>query len=273
MKEFDFKALLVSYCLCTIFIIPNSCFARDSYYSHSRHSSFSNHHPHSNHYGYSGHTSSRYYEYSSYRSRKNFHSYHYRPLSFTFTVPDKIKVYVDNGSGAKEVYLTDGSGKQAWKALKLGKYDTALSHFAIEAEKAPKSGLPVAGYALSTASLGNLDLATKLMRRAFRTDPNAFRKDPNSLRYLQPNKEIHVLIDNLISQFPSSEKITNLDNAFMLSVLNYLKHDYTSAKRFLNLARQDGDTSPSHINLEELVDLQLKGQKNLVSTTAKILNE
>ncbi len=259
MKDFDFKALLAFYCLGTILIISDSCFARDSYYSHTTHHSFSNHHPHSSHYGYSGYTSSRHYEHWSYRSGENYRSYHYSPLSFEFTVPDNIKVYVDNGSGPQEVYPRNGSSKQAWQALKLGKYEIALSYFADEAEKAPKSGLPIAGYALSTASLGNLDLATKLMRRAFRTDPDAFRTDPNSLRHLQPNKKIRELIDNLISKYPFPQKSTNLDLAFMLSVLNYLKHDYTSAKKFLDLARQDGDTSPSHINLEELIVLQLKG--------------
>lgn len=273
MKDFDFKALMMCYCLGTMVIMPDSCFARDSYYSHTRHHSFSNHRPHSSHYSYSGYASSEHYEHRSYRSGENYRSYHYNPLSFEFTVPDSIKVYVDNGSGPEEVYPRNGSSIQAWHALKRGKYDIARSNFASEAEKAPKSGLPIAGYALSTASLGNLDLATKLMRRAFKIDPDAFRIDPNSLRHHHPNKKIRVLLDNLINQYSSPQKTTDLDYAFMLSVLNYLIHDYTSAKKFLDLARQDGDTSPSHINLEELIAMQLKGQQNKVTTVTKILNE
>jgi tetratricopeptide (TPR) repeat protein len=184
-----------------------------------------------------------------------------------------MKVYVDNGSGPQEVYPGNGSSNPAWYALKKGKYDIAMDYFASEAEKAPKSGLPISGYALSTASLGNLDLATKLMRKALRTDPGAFRINPTSLRHLQLNKKIRVLIDNLISQYSLPQKTTDLNHAFMLSVLNYLKHDYTYAKKFLDVARQDGDTSPSHINLEELIVLQLKGQENKVTTLAEILNE
>jgi hypothetical protein len=71
-----------------------------------------------------------------------------------------------------------------------------------------------------------------------------------------------VVIDNLIGQYSSQENNADVDQAFMVSALYYLKHDYTAAKKSIVNAQKNGDKSSSYTNLQRLIDQQLKGQEN-----------
>ncbi len=90
----------------------------------------------------------------------------------------------------------------------------------------------------------------------------AFRIDPDSLHYLQLDKKGHVVIDNLIGQYSSRVNNNDIDQAFMVSALHYLKHDYVATKKSIANAQQYGDKSPSLANLQKLVNQQLIDQEN-----------
>lgn len=285
-------ALKIGYFFVLVFFLPAAAFAWDySLRFNSSHHRFSGYHrpyrydrPYSSsylhshsrfsdYYSYSGsYNSSRFYEYASYRSGINhyFQKHYYYPLSFSFSVPGRIKVYVDNGSGPRQIFQRDGFTNQAWQALKKGDYEIALDYFAMEADMKKKSGVSLSGYALTAASLGNLDLAAKIMRRAFKTNPEAFSIDPDSLRHLHLDKQSNILITNLLEKYAADDNSSRANKAFMLSVLNYLKHDYSAAKRFVSIAQQSGDESQSSNNLQKLIDQQLKTRKNDLASLIQI---
>ena len=262
MKILTFKpslALLMNSLIVITFFIPRLSFAYGgSHYGHYGHYGY-RHYGYSSHYGrhyYGGHSyypgkyyrrhSSRYYPY---RSHQNY------PKSYSFAVPKNIKVYVENDSNQYGNSENIGVKSSAWQTLKQGKYGQALTTFANEAQSNPNSGVPKAGYALATASKGNLDRGIWAMRRAFRIDPD-------SLHYLQLDEKGHMVIDDLISQYSSQENNTDVDQAFMVSALYYLKHNYIAAKKSIVSAQKNGDKSSSYTNLQKLIDQQLKGQEN-----------
>jgi hypothetical protein len=82
------------------------------------------------------------------------------------------------------------------------------------------------------------------------------------LHYLQLDEKGHVVIDNLIGQYSSQENNADVDQAFMVSALYYLKHDYIAAKKSIVNAQKNSDKSSSYTNLQRLIDQQLKGQEN-----------
>ena len=162
---------------------------------------------------------------------------------------------MDNDSNQYGNSENTGVKSSAWQTLKQGQYGQALTTFANEAQSNPNSGVPKAGYALAIASKGNLDRGIWAMRRAFRIDPD-------SLHYLQLDEKGHVVIDNLIGQYCSQENNADVDQAFMVSALYYLKHNYIAAKKSIVSAQKNGDKSSSYTNLQRLIDQQLKGQEN-----------
>jgi hypothetical protein len=272
----SFINLLITYgFLVSVVLIPGISSARGDYYyphtryqyssdyfpyrSYSRHSRFTGYPRYS---GYSRHYESVNYSSLSYSAASYYRDYFYYPLSFTLgSVPSSIKVYVDDGSGLRETSTVPGIKTIAWDALKHGEFDIALDYFIQDAENNPNSGLPKVGYALSAASLGNLEVATKVMKNAFATNPEAFKINPGSLRHQHLDPKSLTLINNLIHQF-SADQNSNADHAFMLSALNYLKHHYAAAKKFVTFAQQYGDNSPSATNLQQLIDRQLEHRKN-----------
>ncbi len=70
------------------------------------------------------------------------------------------------------------------------------------------------------------------------------------------------MIDQVMGQYSTEGNIPNTDQAFMLSALHYLKHDYVQAKKSIAGAQLNGDQSSSIENLKKLVDERMEGQKN-----------
>lgn len=222
-------------------LIPSLSFA---WYSGRHHNSYG-------HYGYRKYGGHSYYPGKYYR--RNHYDYPRRNYlkSYSFTVPANIKVYTDSNLNQHSNTAYSGINSSAWQTLSQGQFSLALNFFAQEAQSHPNSGIPKAGYALATASRGNLEKGIWAMRRAFRIDPD-------SLHYLQLDEKGHVLINNLIGQYSIN---TNNDQAFMISALYYLKHDYIAAKKSIGSAQQYGDESSSFINLQRLVNQQLVESK------------
>lgn len=291
MKTLNFNSLLRYGFLAAIVVMTSPSIAWDNnYYRNYGRYGHSRSHIHSNYSPiypgrYRFRSSSNYYSRSDYSTQYEYHSYsihhygsngyyqsYYYPLSFQFPVPSAIKVYVDNGAGPREIYQRDGFKNLAWQALKQGELDTALNYFAIEADSQPNSGVPLSGYALTTASLGNLEFAIKIMRKAFRTNPEAFKINPNSLRLLQLDNKSLSLINNLIERY-SSKSSADVDRAFMLSVLYYLKHDYEAAKKSLIFAQESENPRLSTMNLQRLINQQLQSPNSNVATLTTELHQ
>jgi hypothetical protein len=250
MKILSFKpslALLRNSLILITFFIPGLSFAYGGSHYGYRHYGYSSHYSR-HHYGGHSYYPGKYFRRHSYSYYPN-RNYQYYPKSYSLAVPTNIKVYVDNNSNQYGNSEHTGVNSSAWQTLKQGQYGQALTIFANEAQSNPNSGVPKAGYALATASKGNLDRGIWAMRRAFRIDPD-------SLHYLQFDEKGHGVIDNLIDQYSSQENKTNVGQAFMVSALHYLKHDYVAAKKAIASAKQYGDKSTSLANLQRLVNQQ-----------------
>ena len=213
---------------------------------------------HNKHYGYRSYGRRSYYPYKHYGRRHYSYPtrrYNYYPKSYVYISP----IYIQQNLPIKEHQYSSGeyvgANSSAWQTLAQGEHRAALNSFAIEAQSHPNSGVPKAGYALATASVGELKRGIWAMRRAFRIDPG-------SLHYLQLDKNGHLLIDDLIVQYSAQENTGNLDQAFMVSALHYLKQDYVAAKQAITSVEQYGDKSASFTNLQGLIDQYLSDQKN-----------
>ncbi len=257
--------LLIFSLLIIVFLMPDLSYAyngghlgysnyghsKSHHYGYSRRYGYRNY-GHSRHYGYQEYRNHRYYPSRSYRrNRYNYPSSRYRQYRgpYTLTVPSSIKVYGESNTQQTPNTEYSGINSSAWQTLAQGKYSAALNTFAREAQSHPNSGVPKAGYALAIASSGNLKKGVWALRRAFRIDPD-------SLHYLNLDEKNHSLIDHLIGQYSAQRSDSDVDQAFMESALNYLKHDYPSAKKSIANARQYGDDSPSLTNLQRLIDEQ-----------------
>ncbi|MBI4005526.1 MAG: hypothetical protein HY356_02555 [Gammaproteobacteria bacterium] len=155
----------------------------------------------------------------------------------------------------KNIYSTSnlfGIDSAGWTVLAQGELQTALDIFAKDAEYFPNAGIPKVGYAIAAAAAGDLTQGVIAMREAFHIDPD-------SIHYLQFDDKVLAIINDLIDIFEDSlqENAKQPDEAFMLSALNYLKHDYGSAHEAIGRAIMDGDNSPSVYNLHVLIDEEL----------------
>jgi len=263
MKILTFKpslALLIYGLFFIVLFIPGLSFAyggKHYGHSHNRHYGY-RHYGYSRHYGYRRYGNRHYYPGKYYRrkhygySRRRYQNY---PRSFSLAIPKNVVVYVDNDSNQYGKSNNTVINSSAWETLNQGQYNEALRVFAQQAQSNPRLGVPKAGYALATASVGDLDRGVWAMRRAFQIDPD-------SLHYLQLGEQGHKVIDNLIDQYSSKENDADVGQAFMVSALYYLKHDYAAAKQSIASAQQFGDTSSSYMNLQRLIDKELGGQEN-----------
>ncbi len=279
------KALITYGFLVSAVFIPSLSSAwENNYYPHSRYQYFPDHFPYRSYSrrasfirysrlsGYSRRYESFHYSSLNYNASPYYRDFFYYPLSFTLdSVPGNIKVYVDDGTGLRETSTAPGIKTIAWNALKQGKFDIALDYFIQDAQNHPNSGLPKVGYALSVASLGDLEIATKVMRNAFAINPEAFKINPDSLRHQHLDKKSLTLINNLIHQFSAAQN-DDANHAFMLAALNYLKHHYSAAKKSVSFAQQYGDNSQSVSNLQKLIDQQLKNRKNNLASLIQTPN-
>lgn len=226
------------------------------------------HHGYYGQYGYRHHGYYRHYRHHYYGGHSYFPGRYYRRnrydyprrryskfrKSYYFSAP----VYTQlNNNYAGQILSAQNVGidSSAWQILKQGQYSKALTLFAQEAQSYPNSGVPKVGYALATASGGDLDRGIWAMRRAFRIDPD-------SLHYLQFDEKGHAVIDNLIRQYSSTGNGAEVDQAFMISALYYLKHDYITAKKSIASVQHYTGKRSSYANLQRLIDQQLQGQEN-----------
>jgi len=155
----------------------------------------------------------------------------------------------DAASGGSSTSIGgNGAGRDGWTTLADGDYLTALSDFGGAARANPEAGLPKAGYALASASAGDLAMGIRAMRRAFRFEPDA-------LQALAEKPAVHPTIDALIEQYQydSPEQGARRDDAFMLAALHYLKGDFEAADAAAARAAEHGDNTPSFRNLSRLL--------------------
>ena len=247
------RALLLQSLFIFFLLLPGLSFA---YYSGRHHGSYGHygygHHGYSRHYGYRRHRGHSYYPNKYYRSNRYSYPssryYQKYPRSYLLTIPANTKVYSDSNVYQQSNVNYSGVDSSAWLTLGQGQYSAALNVFAVESQSHPNSGVPKAGYALATAANGDLERGVWAMRRAFRIDPD-------SLHYLQLDEKNHLLVDNLIGQYSSQNNRGDQD--FMISALQFLKHDYPAAKESIINAQQYGDNSTSITNLLRLIDQQL----------------
>lgn len=247
--------VLIFALLAVALIMPETSYG---YYSGKHYRSYG-------HYGhrYSGH--SRRYGYKRYGGHGYFSNNHYRGSysayprqkyykqyrrSYSFIVPANISVYAGNREYRQATKNYSENEQAAWQSLAEGQYSVALNIFANQAQSNPKSGAPKVGYALSMAALGDLHRGIWAMNRALSIDPD-------SLHYLQLNETNSRLLNELIDQYTSQKNEGLAEQDFMVSALQYLKHDYLAANQSIISAQAYEDTNSSVNNLQKLIAQQL----------------
>ena len=141
----------------------------------------------------------------------------------------------------KPVYIY--SDNEGWGWLAKGNASYALDIFAIQSQQDMNSGIPRVGFAIAAATNGEMDRATRAMRKAIRIDANALDKiNINNIR-----SKIETLSEDYKLMLKNNKN--NPDNFFMVATFSYLQQDYATAG---NLIAED-DHSQSANNLRELL--------------------
>ena len=151
------------------------------------------------------------------------------------------RVSTNNKSRAKPVYSY--SNNEGWDWLAKGHADYALDIFAIQSQQNLNSGIPRVGFAIAAATNGEMNRATRAMRKAIRVDADALDK----INIINIKLTIETLTENY--QSISNNNINNTDNAFMVSVFSYLQQDYSAANKLI----AGNDQSQSANNLRKLI--------------------
>jgi len=155
------------------------------------------------------------------------------------TYPGRITI--DDKSKMKPVYAyRDNEG---WDWLAKGNAGYALDIFAIQSQQNLNSGIPKIGFAIAAAENGDMDRATRVMRKAIRVDAAALDKINIS--------KIKAMMETLSEKYKLSldNNKNNTDNMFMIAALSYLQQDYETAHDLIT----ESDKSPSANNLRELI--------------------
>jgi len=136
----------------------------------------------------------------------------------------------------------------AWNLLAAGRYDDALSRFAIKAQSNPRRSAPKTGYALAAAGVGDTARGVWAMRRAFRIDPDG-------VEYVRVDEKLRPRVETLLRRYEADLRGPNhhADSAFMVASLHYLLGDYEAARTTLQQAVDYGDRNTSAANLERLL--------------------
>jgi hypothetical protein len=214
------------------------------------------HHSYGGHYSHHGHIGTAGYVFlgilgvailSQILDNDNDRDRHYRkPYSYNQPKPQKPPtqprhISIDDKSKSKPVYsYRDNEG---WDKLAKGNEDYALDIFAIQSQQDLNSGIPKVGFAIAAAANGDTDRATRAMRKAIRVDAAALDK----ININNIESTIETLSRNY--QLILNNNKNNIDNAFMVAVLTYLKQDYATAKDLI----AESDKSQSANNLRELI--------------------
>lgn len=214
------------------------------------------HHGYRGHYSHHGHIGTAGYVFlgilgvavlSQILDNNNYRDRHYRkPYSYNQPKPQKPPtqprhISIDDKSKSKPVYSY--SDNEGWDKLAKGNKDYALDIFAIQSQQDLNSGIPKVGFAIAAAANGDTDRATRAMRKAIRVDAAALDK----ININNIESTIETLSENYKLILNSNKN--NIDNAFMVAVLSYLKQDYATANDLI----AESDKSQSANNLRELI--------------------
>ena len=179
-----------------------------------------------------------------YRDTRKTHTYkqptYNQSRSYTLqTQPRQFSI--DNKSKSKPVYIY--SKNEGWDWLAKGNASYALDIFAIQSQQNMNSGIPKVGFAIAAATNGEMDRATRAMRKAIRIDVTALDKINI--------KNIRSRIETLSEDYKLllNNNKNNPDNAFMVATLSYLQQDYITAISIIS----ENDHSQSANKLRELL--------------------
>lgn len=135
-----------------------------------------------------------------------------------------------------------------WALIAADEAGAARNAFAIEAESHPDEGLPKAGYAISSAALGDDARAHRAMRRALRFEPKALHDVPvdDPLR-----DRLGALIERYEQRIRDGHG--SPDDQFMVAALAYVRGDYELAEARVDGAVESGDSDPTTLALKGLI--------------------
>ena len=187
-----------------------------------------------------------------YPRQRHYNPYGYHPPKTNY-VPSRQHNYPSLPSRQTKKPLTPSyAEKEGWDWLAKGETEQALNIFAIQSQQDLNSGTPKIGFAIAAAISGDLVRGTRAMRRALRVDPA-------SLRAIYINKDLETKIALLSEEYQSAlqNKDGNIDEAFMVAALSYLKQDYPTADNAVNDAITAGDQDQSTSNLRQLINKEL----------------
>lgn len=209
------------------------------------------HHDYGAHYNYHGHIGSAGYVFlgilsfailSQILDNNNDRDRRYRRVPSYNQPPTQPRpVSINDYSKAKSVY--EYSNNEGWDWLAKGNTNYALDIFAIQSQQNLNSAIPKIGFAIAAATNGEMNRATRAMRKAIRVDADALDK----INIINIKPTIETLTENY--QSISSNNKNNTDNAFMVSVFSYLQQDYSAANNFI----AGNDQSQSANNLRKLI--------------------
>ncbi|MGC1955826.1 MAG: hypothetical protein WA970_25310, partial [Gammaproteobacteria bacterium] len=154
----------------------------------------------------------------------------------------KVGYAVEGGYGSTQtsvVAATATHPESAWPLLKRGEASQAVKAFARAATDAPDKVAPKVGYALASATSGDLKRGVWTMRRASRVDADA-------LHYLALDDDLDRIINRLIVDYSKAHAdLSRQDAAFMRASLYYLVRDVENAR--LSLDRTDDQQSTRNL--------------------------
>ncbi len=155
--------------------------------------------------------------------------------------PAQSRNIVIEKPATKRVYVYGGDA--GWNWLGKGNADYALDIFAVQTQQNLNSGIPKIGFALAAASNGEIDRATRAMRKAVRMDAVAL----DAINTSQIESTLAIMSEKYQQNLSSHQN--NTDTAFMLATLAYMQHDYATASVIISR----NDHSQSAVNLRKLI--------------------
>ena len=248
-----FKSLFICFFIC----FSNPVFA--GYYGgyhYGYHAYPYFHHPYGRHYGIHGHASGNagyvilgllgiaflsHIISTNYQNNQYHRMYSYnQPGAYK---PDKYSGQTINYKKTVTKPVFSYGLDEGWYWLSKGNADYALDIFAIQSQQHLNSGIPKIGFAIAAATRGEMDRATRAMRKAIRIDAAALNRI--NINNIKPALE--TVSENYKTKL-NTNKI-RIDDAFMVAALSYLHQDYTTANNILD----ESDKSLSALNLKKLI--------------------
>ena len=124
----------------------------------------------------------------------------------------------------------------------------AQDHFASQAERTPRAGLPKIGYALAKAMRHDQSRAVWAMHRVLRYDPKAFDRVPD-------NDAQHARISRLIDRYHRNhDAYSDSGNAFLTASLAYIHGQSELARKALSQVISSGDRRGTTMKLKSMME-------------------